>query len=63
MTIQTFVVHTVQQDEVAAVMDVLMNVQFLSWAHCVTVMTSVIGHALKIVAQTSGTSVWAWNLL
>jgi hypothetical protein len=63
MTIQTFMVHTVQQDEVAAVMDEGMNVQFLLWAHCVTVMTSVIGRALKIVAQTSGASVWAWSLL
>jgi hypothetical protein len=63
MTIQTFVAHIVQQDEVAAVMDELMDVQFLSWEHCVTVMTFVIGHAQKIVAQTSGASVWAWSLL
>jgi hypothetical protein len=63
MIIQTFVVRTVQQDEVAAVMDEVMDVQFLFWAHCATVMTSVTGRALKIAAQTSGASVWAWSLL
>jgi hypothetical protein len=63
MTILTFVVHTVQQDEVDAVMGDWMHVRFLSWAHCVTVMTSVTGRVLKTAAQTSGVSVWALSLL
>jgi ABC-type sulfate transport system permease subunit len=58
LTTQTFVVHTVQQDGMAAVAGELMNVQCPFLAHSVTVMISVTGHAQKIVALTSGASVW-----
>ena len=58
-TIQTCRVRTVQVEAAGAVLIGETTAPYPSWAHDVTVTTSVTGHTMKIVARTTGRSAWA----